>query len=145
MWSLIDEVPRRLAEEFGWTLDGLKLTADHASPDNFVARLMGKKVAIYSLSEGASRQAKVALEAAVPSAEVECNADHGGTARLRALARNSDIFVIAWAAAKHSATEFIREHRGDRPLVYAQGKGFSSLLRALEDHFRLSSKTLGER
>ena len=71
---------------------------------------------------------------------VDCNADSGGTSRLRALAPNSDIFIIVWAAAKHAATDFIREHRGNRTLLYAQGKGFSSLLRALEDHLKLSGK-----
>jgi hypothetical protein len=133
---------RRLAEEFGWALDGLELRTDQASQNDLAARLENKTVAIYSLSEGASRQAKVALQAAVPSVEVECNADHVGTPRLRALARNSDMFIIAWAAAKHSATEFIREHRGDRTLLYAQGKGFSSLLRAIEDHFKLVQQPL---
>jgi hypothetical protein len=131
---------RRLAGEFGWTSEVLGIATDQVGQDNFATRLGNKKVAIYSLLEGASRQAKVALETAVPSVEVECNADHVGTSRLRALARNSDIFVIAWAAAKHSATEFIREHRGDRTLLYAQGKGFSSLLRALEDHCRLAHR-----
>ncbi len=56
-------------------------------------------------------------------------------AKLRALATNSDLFVIAWAAAKHAATDFIREHRGDRPLTYAEGKGVTSLLRAVEDYY----------
>lgn len=90
--------------------------------------------------ETASRQAKAALEAGVPGVSVDCNADSGGASRLRALAQNSDIFIIVWAAAKHAATDFIREHRGNRTLLYAQGKGFSSLLRALEDHLKLSGK-----
>jgi len=135
----------RLAEEFGWKLDELDRSVDQTSNDNFASRLLGKKIAIYSLSEGASRQAKFALETAAPGAEVDCNADHVGSARLRALAKNSDIFIIAWSAAKHSATEFIREHRGDRPLLYAQGKGFSSLLRTLEDHFKFVQGPAKER
>jgi len=135
----------RLAEEFGWKLDELDKSVDQASHDNFASRLLGKKIAIYSLSEGASRQAKIALETAAPGAEVDCNADHVGSARLRALAKNSDIFIIAWSAAKHSATDFIREHRGNRPLLYAQGKGFSSLLRALEDHCRFVQGPAKER
>jgi hypothetical protein len=136
------EAVRRLAVEFGWKIDDLDLSVPQTNQDNFARRMAGKKVAIYSLSEGASRQAKVAIEAAAPDVEVECNADLVGSARLRALARNSDIFIVAWSAAKHSATEFIREHRRDRTLLYAKGKGFTSLLRAVEDHLRLSQGPL---
>lgn len=122
-----------LSGEFGWALAPHKVHG--AQADTLAARLRGKKVAIYSLVEAASRQAKVAIEALSDGVEVHCSADHGGTAQLRALATNSDLFVITWAAAKHAATDFIRAHRGDRPLVYAEGKGVSSLLRAVEDYF----------
>jgi hypothetical protein len=70
------------------------------------------------------------------TAVVDCNADHGGTTRLRSLAENADLFVVTWLSAKHAATDFIREHRHGRPLLYAQGRGFSSILRAVEDHIR---------
>jgi hypothetical protein len=130
-------VLRRLVAEFGWIVDGLDATARQADQDDFESRLQNKRITIYSLLEAASRQAKVALETAVEGLSVECSADSGGSARLRALAQNSDIFIIVWAAAKHAATDFIREHRGSKTLLYAQGKGFSSLLRALEDHFKL--------
>jgi hypothetical protein len=133
-------VLRRLVAEFGWVVDGLDATTRQADQDEFESRLQNKRIAIYSLLEAASRQAKVALEAAVEGLSVECSADSGGSSRLRALAQNSDIFIIVWAAAKHAATDFIREHRGSKTLLYAQGKGLSSLLRALEDHFKLGDK-----
>jgi len=123
-----------LSTELGWTLDTLGASRSSAEPDGLAARLAGLRIAIYSLTESSSRQAKAALEALSPTVAVDTNADHGGTARLRALSENSDLFVMAWLSAKHAATDFIREHRGDRPLVYAQGKGFSSILRAVEDH-----------
>jgi hypothetical protein len=132
---------RRIVAEFGWVVDGLDVTTRQANQDDFVSRLQNKRIAIYSLLEAASRQAKVALEAAVEGLAVECSADSGGSSRLRALAQNSDIFIIVWAAAKHAATDFIREHRGSKTLLYAQGKGFSSLLRALEDHFKVGEKS----
>ena len=54
-----------------------------------------------------------------------------------ARAENADIFVVTWLSAKHGCDrDFIREHRGGRPLLYAQGRGFSSILRAVEDHVR---------
>ncbi len=128
-----------LSSEFGWTIDALPAQQDLGN-DGLASRLRGKSIAIYSLVEGASRQAKVALQAISGDIDVQCSADQGGTAQLRALATNSDLFVVAWAAAKHAATDFIRTHRGDRPLVYAEGKGVSSLLRAVEDHFTTQLK-----
>lgn len=123
-----------LSTEFGWTFDIPPPQQDLGS-DGLASRLRGKSIAIYSLVEGASRQAKVALQALSGDIDVQCSADQGGTTQLRALAINSDLFVVAWAAAKHAATDFIRTHRSDRPLVYAEGKGVSSLLRAVEDYF----------
>ncbi len=123
-----------LSNEFGWTFDVPPAQQDLSS-DDLASRLRGKSIAIYSLVEGASRQAKVALQALSRDIDVQCSADQGGTSQLRALAINSDLFVVAWAAAKHAATDFIRTHRSDRPLVYAEGKGVSSLLRAVEDYF----------
>jgi hypothetical protein len=123
-----------LSNEFGWTFDVPPAQQDLSS-DDLASRLRGKSIAIYSLVEGASRQAKVALQALSRDIDVQCSADQGGTSQLRALAINSDLFVVAWAAAKHAATDFIRTHRRDRPLVYAEGKGVSSLLRAVEDYF----------
>lgn len=125
---------RSLSDEFGWTFEAPPTQQDMDS-DSLASRLRGKTIAIYSLVVGASRQAKVALQTISGDINVQCSSDHGGTAQLRALATNSDLFVVAWAAAKHAATDFIRTHRSDRPLVYAEGKGVSSLLRAIEDHF----------
>ncbi|MCF1475051.1 MULTISPECIES: protein DpdD [Rhizobium/Agrobacterium group] len=127
---------KRLASELGWSLDALGVNVEPKSNDDVSQRLEGLRIAIYSLTEASSRQAKNAIEEMAPTAVVDCAADHGGSARLKALAENADIFVVTWLSAKHAATEFIREHRGDRTLLYAQGRGFSSILRALEDHFK---------
>jgi hypothetical protein len=123
-----------LSNEFGWTFDALPTPQD-PNDDELASRLRGKTIAIYSLVENASRQARVALQALSRDIDIQCSADQGGTPQLRALANNSDLFVVAWAAAKHAATDFIRAHRKGRPLVYAEGKGVSSLLRAVEDYF----------
>lgn len=123
-----------LSNEFGWSFDALS-KPNYAHGDGLISRLRGKSIAIYSLVENASRQAKTALEALSSDLDVQCSADQGGTSRLKALATNSDLFVVAWGAAKHAATDFIRTHRGSQPLVYAEGKGVSSLLRAVEEYF----------
>jgi hypothetical protein len=125
-----------LAQELGWALQSFGITGEPDSSEDVACRIQGLRIAIYSLTESSSRQAKAAIEEVAPTAVVDCNADHGGTARLRALAENADLFVMTWLSAKHAATDFIREHRGGRPLLYAQGRGFSSILRAVEDHIR---------
>ncbi|WP_322997421.1 protein DpdD [Castellaniella sp.] len=122
-----------LSNELGWELPVTAASQVEPVDDGLAGRLAGLRIAIYSLTESSSRQAKAALEGITSAVTVETNADHGGSARLRALAENSDIFVMAWLSAKHAATDFIRSHRGDRPLIYSQGKGFSSILRAVED------------
>lgn len=132
--SLQRSVIGQLASELGWEQQTFGVTPDRNAPDSFSARIHGMRIAIYSLTESSSRQAKAALEEVASTVIVDTNADHGGTARLRALAENADLFVMTWLSAKHAATDFIREHRANRPLIYAQGKGFSSILRAIEDH-----------
>jgi len=128
----------RLAEQLGWQLHSVGLTASSAPSDELASKLNGRRIAIYSLTESSSRQAKEALECVAPGVVVDCNADHVGTQRLRALAENADIFVLTSLSAKHAATDFIRDHRSNLPLLYAQGRGFSSILRSVEDYLKKS-------
>lgn len=139
--SLQRAATARLAQDLGWTLQALGINSDVDRGDDFASRIRGLRIAIYSLTESSMRQAKMAIEEVEPTAKVDCNSDHGGTAKLRALAEGADIFVMAWLSAKHAATDFIREHRSGRSLLYAQGRGFSSILRAIEDHFASQSTT----
>jgi hypothetical protein len=41
---------------------------------------------------------------------------------------------MSWLSAKHAATNFIKEYRGSKALIYSQGKGFSSILRVIEEY-----------
>ena len=127
-----------LSEELGWQFVPARATSP-ATSDGFSSKLESLRIAIYSLTESSGRHAKTALETLTPSVMVDTNADHHGTQRLRALAENSDLFVMTWLSAKHAATDFIREHRGSRPLLYAPGKGFSSIIRTIEDHLKSSN------
>lgn len=128
-----------LSGELGWSLPVTPVTDVETADDGLASRLAGLRIAIYSLTESSSRQVKAVLEEISPTVRVDTNADHGGSPRLRALAENSDLFVINWLSAKHAAIDFVREHRGNRTLIYSQGKGFSSILRAIEVH--LSRRT----
>lgn len=106
-----------LSSELSWSLPATAV-ANKAQPDDGLAgRRAGLRIAIYSLTESSSRQTKTALDEITSAVTVETNADHGGTSRLLAVVENSDNFVITWLSAKHAATDFIRNHRGIRPLV----------------------------
>jgi hypothetical protein len=98
-------------------------------------RLAGRRIAIYTLTESAGRQAAAELEALAPGVSVTVHADHVGTQALRAAAEGADIFVLVTWSAKHAATDFIRKHRpSDKPLLYAPGRGATSMLRALDEY-----------
>jgi hypothetical protein len=104
--------------------------------------LARKIVGIYTLTETAGRQAQAVLQSAVPDIVVDLNHDHAASSALAALVARSDLMVVAWASAKHAATEFIKARRGARPLVYAAGRGASSIVRAIEDWARAEASAL---
>lgn len=100
----------------------------------FEDRLAGRTIGIYTLTESAGRQASQAIIDLAPSVSVSTSADLVGSAALKALAQHSDIFIVATASAKHAATGFIQQSRPrDKPLLFASGRGFTSIIRALEE------------
>ena len=106
-----------------------------APPDPLKA-LSQMSVAIYSLTESSARQVLQLLEATYPGVKIALSSDLAGTPRLKQLARQSDLFVMVTASAKHAATEFITANRPkEMPLLRPNGKGASSMLAAIRDHF----------
>ena len=51
-----------LARELGWTLQSFGITAEPDSSEDLASRIQGLRIAIYSLTEASSRQAKAAIE-----------------------------------------------------------------------------------
>lgn len=103
--------------------------------DNLRTALSGTSIAIYSLTESAARQAEQMLAVIAPSAKVSISSDTCGTASLKSMAQNADIFVVATSAAKHAATGFIQQMRPrNKPVLFAAGRGVSSIIRAIEDY-----------
>jgi hypothetical protein len=99
---------------------------------DYWSRLENKKIGIYTLTDSAGRRASQIIKKIVPTAEVIVNSQHAGSDQLKALSENSDFFIISWLSAKHAATDFIRQHRPVEKIIYAQGKGASSIIRSLE-------------
>ncbi len=123
-------VASALGRRFGWKAPGDPEARDDGG--DALPSLRPMTIGVYTLTESAGRQAKDFLEAAAPGVEVLLNHDHVGTAPLAAIARNVDLFVVVAASAKHAATDFIRDRRGGRPLIYAAGRGAASVIRAVE-------------
>jgi hypothetical protein len=65
----------RLGTELGWPLGSLGIETESIEADDLATQLQGLRVAIYSLTESSSRQAKAAIEEVAPTAIVDCNAD----------------------------------------------------------------------
>ena len=120
-----------LAEEAGWA-HPLLSAPPVRPPDEGEDPLTRLEVGIYTLTEGAGRSAQTLLQSYHPGIRITLNHDHGGTSGLAALAQRADLFVIAWGSAAHAATDFIRDKRNG-PIIYAAGKGASSLIRAVEE------------
>jgi hypothetical protein len=132
-WTLL----RTLAAELGLPTDAVQQAAENESTEHSDwTTLAGRKIALYSLRESALRRTVGVLRELCPTARVEAFGDHvGGSAALRTASATVDIFVVAWAAAKHAATQFIEAHRPkDKVTLYARGQGSASLLAALKEH-----------
>ncbi len=121
----------QLAAEAGWLEP--TASADEHEEKTLSAALSGKSVAIYTLTEGAARNAAAQLKRLAPDLRVELNHDTVGTRALATLAEHADLFVIAALSATHAATDFIRARCPVTRLAYAPGKGAASIVRKVEE------------
>jgi len=103
--------------------------------ENIFTDLAGKLIVLYTLNESAARQVRDILEARTSTARFALSHDTKGSSRLRQLARNADLFVMAVSSSTHAATNFITDNRpSDLPLLRPQGKGSASMLRVIRDY-----------
>ncbi|PRP96530.1 hypothetical protein ENSA5_36060 [Enhygromyxa salina] len=138
--ALLSELELSIPEQF-------RPASDPINPEPLSA-LRGKHVALYSLKQTVLHRISSLLRAAVKEIRVSTFDDHvGGSVALRAAARSADVFVIATAAAKHAATNFIESERGDHGVTLKPaGQGSSSMLRTLvsycTEHDQLLNSTM---
>jgi len=129
----------RLASDLGWPAQSEQeeRTAQVAADSQrqiLQKALDGRFVAIYTLTESAARQAVAVLKELAPTVRVESSHDKVASTALKSMAHQADIFVMVVASAKHAATGFIQQERQGKPTLYANGRGFSSIVRAVEIH-----------
>lgn len=129
----------RLATDLGWPAQweeeerAAQVTAD-TQRQLLQKALDGSFIAIYTLTESAARHAAAVLKELAPSARVESSHDKVASIALKNLAHQADIFVMVAASAKHAASGYILQERQGKPTLYANGRGFSSIVRAIENH-----------
>jgi len=99
------------------------------------ALLHNKLVGVYTLTESVGRRVRELLERRAPGVRVEVSNDRVATDRLKHLARNADIMILATASATHAASVFIDSQRPKddprQPTLRPTGKGSASMLEAL--------------
>ena len=112
--------------------------SEGAEPDpagDPLARLAGRSVGAYTLSESAGRQFQQVLLSRCPTVRVSLCHDLDASKRLKQLAKQADIFVMVTASAKHAATIAIEDNRpAAMPLLRPAGKGSASMLRVMREH-----------
>jgi len=109
-----------------------------SGPDGGPPSTWPDSVLLYSLNEAALRRASLALTALMPNSRIVLVSDKVGSPRLRDQVRNADMVVLTTQCATHAATGFITEHMpSSARLVYPDGPGAGSLLRAVETELEL--------
>jgi hypothetical protein len=133
--SLADlEGLRLVAEELATVLPGdFQLQDNDADPAAPYRHLEDAVVVLYSLTESAITRTAQILRRLIPSIDVRTTSEHGGSQQLASLSANADVFVMVAASAKHAATDFIKEHRGNRPIIQVNSRGSSAILRELAE------------
>lgn len=90
-----------------------------------------KRVGIYSLSESAAKYAADWIRDEWPGVEVRLSHARANNSELDGLARSSDVVLMHTSHAKHSATNAIERSVETSRLVRVNGRGATSLFRAL--------------
>jgi hypothetical protein len=138
----VDSVQRKLLAEIAAEIglpDMVELPTSEggdSGPDYLCENLQGLSIGMYSLNERALTRAAKVVGELCPNVVVATFHDHvGGSPALRAAAAKADVFVLAVAAAKHAATDYIAQNRPKTRLtVYARGQGSTGLISALREN-----------
>lgn len=90
-----------------------------------------KRVGIYSLSESSAQNAARWIRDEWPGVDVRLSHAHSNNPELESLVRGSDVVLMQTSHAKHAATTAIERSIEKSRLVRVNGRGATSLFRAL--------------
>jgi hypothetical protein len=133
---LCDDLGRR--EDFEgihWPIKEDTDNSDSSSVEQIINdKLNDRTVGIYSLNESASIRAAKLIEGLATNVNVRLSHDHGGSEKLKGIARDSDYMIVVTQSAKHAATDFIKAQRpkSSGELIYPAGRGAASIVTALK-------------
>jgi hypothetical protein len=133
-WNLFLLIAEEGHEQFD--LPNVITDNSKAEPDtlSYLIDLNTYKIGIYTLTESVGLRVKKELKELFPKINVQLNSDKTSTTSLVSLAKNADLFIFSWRSASHSAYDAIKAARGKLPLIQPEGKGSSSMLKAILDH-----------
>jgi hypothetical protein len=94
--------------------------------------LAGKRIGIYAAA-GNHPPVEAVLNALGCNVAVQYNHDPAGSPALASMAQASDMLVVSAGRTADPAIHFIRQHRGDKDLLYSGGTGSGSVLSVLEN------------
>jgi hypothetical protein len=112
--------------------DLLPQSEDRDDRDVLGQLLNGSTLGIYTLTESAGRRVERFLQERCPDVTVHLRHDKAGSDELHRIARNCDYFLVVTRSASHAATGVIEHHVPTDRLIRPDGKGQSSMLRALQ-------------
>lgn len=137
-WSRLDDQQRQICLDIAFLIanDTSAFPNDQAPTYDESAQLVeslnGKKLAIYTLTEGAGRRAQKVLSGYFPGLDIQLNHDKTASDSLINLADTADYFIFSSRSAAHQAFYPVSKKRND--LIYPQGKGASSIIREFLNH-----------
>jgi hypothetical protein len=133
---LCDDLGRREDfERIHWPVEEDTENFDSSSVEQIInEKLNDRTVGIYSLNESASIRAGKLIEGLATNVNVRLSHDHGGSEKLKGIARDSDYMIVVTQSAKHAATDFIKAQRpkSSGELIYPAGRGAASIVTALK-------------
>jgi len=130
-WSRLSFATKLLVTQLSETLLGNSDQFQKEEPADTdkvvdVAKLSGKRLGIYTLTESAGRRARQVLSQLFPDLRIDLSHDKSATENLKHLAKNADYFIFASKSAAHQAFYPVTNIRKD--IIYPSGKGSSSIV-----------------
>ena len=105
------------------------VSEDDSSKEGAAISLTGKLIGISTLTEKAGQRAAEMLQGLFPGVVVKLNHDKVATDKLKNLASTADYFIFCNKSAAHQSYYAVKAINKD--IIYPEGKGSSSIIRAL--------------
>jgi len=107
------------------------VSEDNSSDEDAIISLKDKLIGISTLTEKAGQRAAEMLQGLFPGVVVKLNHDKVATHKLKNLASSADYFIFCNKSAAHQSYYAVKAINKD--IIYCNGKGSSSIIRAMID------------